>query len=68
MKFTTASEVDLGHEKVGKLLFMLAVPAILKAQGRLLKSFSILLQRITLKKRLSSAEHSVWETAKTAFA
>lgn len=29
MKFTTASEVDLGHEKVGKLLFMLAVPAIL---------------------------------------
>ena len=29
MKFTTASEVDLGHEKVGKLLFILAVPAIL---------------------------------------
>lgn len=29
MKFTTASEVDLGHEKVGKLLFMLAIPAIL---------------------------------------
>ncbi len=29
MRFTTASEVDLGHEKVGKLLFMLAVPAIL---------------------------------------
>ena len=29
MKFKTASEVDLGHEKVGKLLFMLAVPAIL---------------------------------------
>ena len=29
MKFTTTSEVDLGHEKVGKLLFMLAVPAIL---------------------------------------
>ena len=31
MKFTTASEVDLGHEKVGKLLFMLAVPSHFKS-------------------------------------
>ena len=29
MKFSTSKEVDLGHEKVGKLLWMLAVPAIL---------------------------------------
>ena len=29
MKLNTSKEVDLGHEKVGKLLFMLALPAIL---------------------------------------
>lgn len=29
MKITMSNEVDLGNEKVGKLLFMLAVPAIL---------------------------------------
>lgn len=41
MKFTTASEVDLGHEKVGKLLFMLAVPAILSQIVNLLGSLTL---------------------------
>ena len=42
MKFTTASEVDLGHEKVGKLLFMLAVPAILSQIVNLLYNVCLL--------------------------